>query len=278
MEGSYEVSDFGCKDSVVKPTNDVCETFTLRACLSIHDCRKGDKCSLCDVLCEMFGSTFLCLIACSVTYAIRLLECICHQNLAWAMSGAIVFLTCAFHFLSGAHFNPMTTIVQVLVGWFCGGQKGICLRNAFWYIIAQAVGYLLGALLVLAIVGSGTTLGTPIPNPSFSSFRIMFVEALGSFFITCGGLFIAKSTTRTFDTGCLPALGYGGVYLAVFISVGPITSPSMNIFRYIFPALISNTWYVPWAYILGPMLGSLIAGVFYCLCWNLSSPCRPKEC
>jgi glycerol uptake facilitator-like aquaporin len=65
---------------------------------------------------------------------------------ALAISGALISLIIAFRAASGAHFNPLITIIQ----WLSHQRSGGC---TLAYVVAQLAGAFVGAMLIAAVYG-----------------------------------------------------------------------------------------------------------------------------
>jgi len=63
--------------------------------------------------------------------------------------------------------------------------------------------------------------------------------------------------------GQAAALAIGGTVLLDAMFGGPISGASMNPARSFGPALVSGTWDHLWLYILGPVIGALVAAFAY---------------
>ncbi len=88
----------------------------------------------------------------------------------------------------------------------------------------------------------------------------MLVEGIGTFFLVlavCAVAFNPRARREWAPLAIGLTLGF-----AVMI-FGPLTGGSFNPARWFGPALIGNFWGGTWPYIAGPILGSVLAAVFY---------------
>lgn len=158
--------------------------------------------------------------------------------------------------ISGGHFNPAVTIALFFA------QK-IDSKNTLFYIVSQILGALCAAFLiklsvpatVLTAIGMGTpSLGTDITvsmgliTEIILTFFLVFViygTAVDSRAPKCGGLFIGLTVALDVMMG------------------GPISGAAMNPARYIGPALMGGTLQNWWIYIVGPVVGGVLAALVY---------------
>jgi MIP family channel proteins len=172
----------------------------------------------------------------------------------------LFLLVIAFGQVSGGHFNPVVT----LAAWT---TKRIDPIDAVVYILAQLSGAVLGALLVKGILldeGRATDYGAVSISPLLSgSFAGAVVEGLGTFLLVLAIIAVAMNP-RARQEWAPWAIGTTlGFAVMIF---GPLTGGSFNPARWFGPALIGDAfgsfsdW---WPYIVGPVVGSLLAVVVY---------------
>ncbi len=166
-------------------------------------------------------------------------------------------LIMAFGAASGGHFNPAVTFAAALL-------RRIDPLDAVVYILAQLSGGVLGALLVkgllldegrLAHYGAATV--SPLIGGNFAG---MIVEALGTFLLVlviCAVAFNPRARQEWAPLAIGTTLGF-----AVMI-FGPLTGGSFNPARWFGPALIGDEFGGTWLYIVGPLLGALLAALVY---------------
>ncbi|MCC7146202.1 MAG: aquaporin [Phycisphaeraceae bacterium] len=179
-------------------------------------------------------------------------------GIALAHGLAIAVMVSATAAISGGHLNPAVTI-GALVG------RKIDLLNAIGYIVAQCVGALAAALLVLqclpAEVLKAISMGTPQLNTA-AGVTIqsgLIIEAVLTFFL----VFVV------FGTG-IDKRGpkVGGLFIGLTVALdilagGPLTGGAMNPARHLGPALVGNYLDHFWVYWVGPVAGGIVAGLLY---------------
>ena len=164
--------------------------------------------------------------------------------------------------VSGAHFNPAVTL-GALVG------KKIKAGQALLYVIAQLIGAVLAGYFLLLIfkdtpaMEAATSLGTPMVNADLvNSGTAILIEAALTFFL----VITVFATGFSNKAPNVPAIGGYGIGLTVTADIlmgGPLTGAAMNPARVFGPALASGQWALHWIYWVGPLLGGLLAGLFY---------------
>lgn len=168
--------------------------------------------------------------------------------------GLVLFaLIMGFGAVSGGHFNPaITTAAAVL--------RKIDPIDAVVYVLAQLSGAVLGALAVKGLLldegravdwGAGSI--SPLINGNFAG---MLCEGVGTLLIALGVVAVAMNKRARNEWGPL-TIGLTFAF-CVFI-FGPLTGGCFNPARWFGPALVSDEWGGVWPYIVGPLLGALIA-------------------
>jgi glycerol uptake facilitator protein len=181
-----------------------------------------------------------------------------------ALAFAIVIAVAIYAFgtTSGAHINPAVTIALSVRGRFPASEVGP-------YIVAQVLGAVLGALLVVATFGSGAadlrTGGTAVAD-GVSYLRAIVAEAVGTFLLVTA--IFALAVDKRAPSGWA-GLVIGLAVACAILLVGPITGGSLNPARTFGPLLVTTLWGGPtnWGdigvYIAGPIGGALLAGAAY---------------
>jgi MIP family channel proteins len=158
---------------------------------------------------------------------------------------------------SGGHFNPAVTLAAALL-------RRIDPIDAVVYILAQLSGGVLGALLVKALLldeGRAGHYGAVSISPLLGgNFQGAIVEALGTFLLVLAVCAVAFNPRARHEWAPL-AIGLTlGLDVMIF---GPLTGAAVNPARWFGPALIGNSFAGTWPYIVGPIVGSIVAAAFY---------------
>ena len=182
--------------------------------------------------------------------------------IALTFAFAIAIAIFAFGTTSGAHINPAVTIALTARGRFPMAEAGP-------YLLAQLVGGVAGALLILAAVGDQAVdvgVGGTALAPGISVLRGIVAEALGTYLLVTA--VFALAVDRRGPVGWAP-LGIGLAFAGAILFTGPFTGGSLNPARTFGPLFVTTLWDGPtnwgdlWAYVIGPILGGLLAAYSY---------------
>jgi aquaporin Z len=151
--------------------------------------------------------------------------------------------------VSGAHLNPAVSVSFALRGNFPW-------RRVPAYIVAQLAGAILATLLLWAMIGKQGSAGLTLPGHGISTGTAMLWELV----LTVGLVStILGTASGAQNLGALAALGVGGYIALAGLWGSPVSGASMNPARSLGPALVLNDWTSWWAYLVGPVLGGMIA-------------------
>lgn len=170
-----------------------------------------------------------------------------HSGIALTFGLVVMSLIYAFGESSGAHFNPAVTIAFTYA-------KKFPLKEVPKYILAQCIGAILAALMLVILFPENEFLGTTLPQ--IDVWRVFLFEVILTFFLM---LVIINVSTGSKETGIMAGIAIGGVIWFEAQFAGPITGASMNPARSIGPALISGHLEHLWLYIFAPIVGALLA-------------------
>lgn len=186
-------------------------------------------------------------------------------TVAFAHGLVIVVFAYAYGHISGTHINPAVTIGLLIAGKIDAMKAGL-------YIVVQLVGGIVAAYLLLAILGGTAVpegvdantvlvLGITAPNPELgiTDMLAMVLEAIATFFLVNTVLNAAVSG----KAGNLAGLAIGMTLTFCIFFMGPLTGASLNPARTLGPALATGQFGSLWVYIVGPILGGLVAGALY---------------
>ena len=175
--------------------------------------------------------------------------------IALAHGFAIAILAYATANISGGHINPAVTFAAWLT-------KNISTARAMMFVLAQLVGAVAGALLLLAAIpdaadtnlrahalGPGVSIGTGFVMGLVVTFALVFVIFATA--VDSGGM------------GNLAPLAIGLTVLVDHLLAVSITGASMNPARSFGPALVAWEWADHWIYWIAPLAGGVLAGLVY---------------
>jgi len=171
----------------------------------------------------------------------------------FVLFGLIVTLGAA----SGGHFNPVVTLAAAIL-------RRIDPVDAAVYILAQLSGGVLGALLVKGLLldeGRASHYGATTISPILGhEYLGAIVEAIGAFLLVLAVCAVAFNPRARHEWAPL-AIGLTlGLDAMIF---GPLTGSAVNPARWFGPALIGNEFGGTWPYLIGPIIGAVLAAVVY---------------
>jgi MIP family channel proteins len=172
---------------------------------------------------------------------------------AFLLFGLVVM----FGVVSGGHFNPAVTLAAMAI-------KRISAIDGAIYMLAQFSGGVLGALLCKGLLldeGRATHYGAATVSGLLAgNFQGAIVEAIGTFCLVLV-ILAAVFSKKSFKDWAPLAIG---TTLGFIVMVGgPLTGGSFNPARWFGPALVGNEWGGVWPYLVGPIVGSLLAAVVF---------------
>ena len=165
--------------------------------------------------------------------------------------------------VSGAHINPAVTIAL----W---ATKRFPARDAVAYIIAQCIGAAIGSLLFFLTVGMDAVtiggLGATAPFPGIGYGQAILVESIATFvlMLVIMGVAVDKRAPPGF-AGLIIGLTVAGMITMAGNISGASLNPARTFGPYVMDFLLggSNLWVFFPIYIIGPVIGAVLAAVFY---------------
>ncbi len=172
---------------------------------------------------------------------------------AFLLFGLIVM----FGVASGGHFNPAVTLAALAI-------RRISAIDGVIYMLAQLSGGVLGALLAKGLLldeGRATNYAAAeVSGYLAGNFQGMIVEGIGTFCLVLVILAAVYSAKSVKDWAPLAI----GTTLGFIVMVGaPLTGGSFNPARWFGPAVVSGEWGGVWPYLLGPIVGALLAAAVF---------------
>ena len=148
---------------------------------------------------------------------------------------------------SGAHFNPAITLGLAL-------RRDFPWRRVRGYWIAHLLGAVVAALLLRLLFGMVEHLGATEPHQG--AVIACSMEALLTFFLVTVVLGVAAKGELV---GNNVAIAVGSTIVLCGLFAGPISGASMNPARSLGPFLVSGQLGDAWIYVVGPLVGTLLA-------------------
>jgi MIP family channel proteins len=177
---------------------------------------------------------------------------------ALAFGLALAIVVAAVGHVSGAHVNPAVTLGMAATGKFPW-------QYTPHYIVAQLVGAVLAAVATwLTFGGAGARneakLAATYPAQGVGDLQAFLVEILITFILVF--VVMAVATDDRAPAAIAPiAVGFA-LAVGVFIA-GPVTGGSVNPARSLGPMLVAGDLTSFWLYILGPIIGGVLAALLY---------------
>lgn len=209
---------------------------------------------------ELIGTFLLTFAICgfvSVTAVGNRLDIV---GLALTHAFALMVIVYAIGGTSGANVNPAVTIAL----W---SQRKISGANAGVYIVVQCIGAILAALVVVLLfkdAGDPVNYGTPAINGDViqggSVWLALIAEALGTFVLVWAIMGVAVNPR---GEAALAGVAIGGALGVAELIFGFATGGSFNPARWLGPAIASGDFTDFWLYIVGPVVGALVAAFAY---------------
>ena len=165
-------------------------------------------------------------------------------GIAAAHGFVIAVMVTAVGHVSGGHFNPAVSTALLVTR---------RLKPVEWaaYVVVQLVGATVAALalsvLYDTVIKDKTGLGTPSLAAGHTTGQGLLLEGILTFFLVFTVFAVAVDGRGAFK----------------ILMGGPMTGGAMNPARWFGPALVSGNWSNGWLYIIGPIVGGIIAAVIY---------------
>lgn len=174
----------------------------------------------------------------------------------------VVGFAYAYGHISGTHINPAVTIGV----WAAGKMEA---PRALSYIVFQLFGGVAGALaLAWVLGGTATGLGNTQLATGFAAGGTtititpligLVLEAVLTFFLVNAVMNAGISGKATPVDGI--AIGFTLVFC--ILMGGPLTGASLNPARSLGPAVVTGDFRNLWVFLVGPVLGGVVAGLLY---------------
>jgi MIP family channel proteins len=209
-------------------------------------------------LAELIGTLFLVFFITSVVVLFVSTGAQAQFGSDYAVVGLVQGLTlfgmiAIFGGVSGGHFNPAVTLAVALI-------RRISPLDAVIYILAQLSGAVLGALLTKSLLldeGRATHYGAgSVSSLLAGNTAGAVVEAIGVLVLAMVILATVFSKKSLKDWA---PLAIGTTFVFLVMVGGPLTGACFNPARWFGAALVSNEWGGVWPYLVGPLVGAVVA-------------------
>jgi MIP family channel proteins len=178
----------------------------------------------------------------------------------------LFILVMALGTVSGGHFNPVVTLAAAVL-------RRLDPVDAAVYILAQLSGGVLGALMLKGFLldeGRAGHYGAVSVSTILGHDRLGgLIEGIGAFLLVLAYVSVAYNARAREWTPLNYAFAYGLTLGVVTMVFAPLTGAAVNPARWFGPALIGNHFANTWPYLVGPVVGALVAaGVFRLVVWG----------
>lgn len=151
--------------------------------------------------------------------------------------------------VSGAHLNPIVSVAFAM-------RRDFPWHRVPLYIAAQLVGATFACLFLLAVFGNVEHMGATLPGHGYADWQALLIEiALSMGLVSV----ILGTASAAQNVGTIGALGVGGYIALAGLWAAPVSGASMNPARSLGPALVSGDWNAYWVYVVGPLVGAVVA-------------------
>jgi len=181
-----------------------------------------------------------------------------HVGIALVFGMVVTAIIYTFGHISGAHVNPAVTLSFAL-------SNELSPKDALFYIIFQLLGALLAAGTLALLFSEESKHASELAYygatlPRGSEMQSFLFEVILSFILM---LVIYGSALHGKAVKSFAGIAIGFTVGIEAMFAGPVTGASMNPARSVAPALVSGHMEHLWIYITAPIVGMLLAGVFY---------------
>ncbi len=182
--------------------------------------------------------------------------------------GALAALVYLGRPVQAGHYNPAVTLGVMIHG-------KISPQNAAWYLLAQILGAIAGAGLVIGLVQDSSFTYSFLPAGSATLVQILLAEVLFTFLLVWGYLHTVQHPTSQL-TG-FHGIAMGMLYIVAWISIRGVSGAVLN------PALgsgvnlLSQDFEPIWIFWVAPLMGGTLGGFTYRLTAPQDIPKPLKE-
>ncbi len=154
--------------------------------------------------------------------------------------------------VSGAHLNPAVTLAFAV-------RRNFPWQRVPGYVVGQVIGGIGAAGFLRAMFGTVGALGATLPGRGVTSGKALAMEVV----LTAGLVnTILGTASGARNVGTNGAIAVGGYIALAGLWAAPITGSSMNPVRSLAPDVVRGELHTTWIYVLGPVIGALIAVAF----------------
>ena len=204
---------------------------------------------------ELIGTFVLVFVGCGTA---AVLGCTAEPTAAYLMTalafgGVIVAMAYSIGNVSGCHVNPAVSLGVFL-------NKGMSGKDFIGFVVAQCIGAIAGALVLMALIGKEYGLGT---NGLYdgSIGKSLLIEII----LTCIFVLAILGVTSKTENGKVAGLVIGASLTLVHLIGIHFTGTSVNPARSLGPALLmgGDALSCVWVFIVAPLVGGALAACIW---------------
>jgi len=205
---------------------------------------------------EFIGTFVLVLFACGTAVVLGCSTAsadVAYLGTALAFGLVIVAMAYSIGNISGCHINPAVSIAMLVSG-------KLDVKDFIGYVVAQFLGAIAGAAVLLALVGPGTSLGA---NGLYDG--NIWLSLLVEVILTCVFVLAILGVTSKTENGHVAGLVIGLTLTLVHIFGIHFTGTSVNPARSFGPALLAggDALSCVWVFIVAPLVGGVLAALIW---------------
>lgn len=219
---------------------------------------------------ELLGTLFLVLIGCGS--AVIAGGQVGFLGISFAFGLTVLVMVYAIGPISGCHINPAITVAMLVA-------KKINARDAAGYIVAQCVGAVIGAAILMVIAsGTSTYVAGSLGQNGYAELSPMQYSLAAGFtaevVLTFLFLLVIFGSTHPAAPKGFAGIAIGFALVLIHIVGIPITGTSVNPARSLGPAVLAGGGAIAqlWMFIVAPLLGSILAAVVWRGAFDKAAP------
>lgn len=211
--------------------------------------------SLKKYLAEFIGTSVLVLFACGTAAVVGCSAAQGTGYLLTALAFGLVIVAMAYSIgnISGCHINPAVSIAMLL-------SKKMSLKDFIGYVIAQFLGAIAGAAVLMAFVGKESGLGA---NALFKGDILpsLLIEIILTFVFVISILGVTSKTENTAVSGLVIGLSLTLVHILGISFTGTSVNPARSFGPALFVGgdALANVW----VFLIAPLIGGALAAIVY---------------
>lgn len=206
-------------------------------------------------LAELVGTLVLVLMGCGVATSVGCAEPAGVVATAFAFGLSVVAMAYTIGGISGCHINPAITLGCLLAGRISG-------KDAIMYIVAQVIGAIIGAAILMVIAGADSGLGANMLQTHGDVTITATQGFMAELVFTAVFVLVVLGTTHSkVGAGAFAGLAIGLSLVLVHLVCIYYTGTSVNPARSIGPALFAGGKALSdlWIFIVAPFVGAAVA-------------------